>query len=97
MKKTIQTINVPIRKATLDDFHTNRRKHVGMVYLLINENGKAELYRLKEDTVSEMLIPFIEKGRCYILASVSDVCYELELVEKEVEWVKEGVAVENNV
>lgn len=88
----LQTINLPIRLATFEDFHTNNKKHLGMIYLIINEKGKAEVHRLKETTSGDMITPWIKQGRCFVIANVDDVCCELETIEKEVEWIKDTVA-----
>jgi len=63
-----------------------------MIYILMNEKGKAEVHRMKETTSGEMIAPWIKQGRCFVIANVNDVCCDLETIEKEVDWIRDGVA-----
>lgn len=92
-KVKLPNVNLPIRKASVSDFHTNGKKKTGMIYLLLNQVDKLEVYRLKEKTKGEEIKPFIDQGKCFVIADVNDVCCELEMKEMEVDFVGDGVEI----
>jgi hypothetical protein len=56
------------RRATIDDFHTNGRKKIGMEYLIkwIIRDDYYQVCIVSENLKGENLKPFIEFGRVFV-------------------------------
>jgi hypothetical protein len=56
--------------ATIDDFHINDVRKIGMKFYVRNSKNEYEEYTVKENTESKKLIGFIKVGRVFIKEGV---------------------------
>lgn len=70
-------VTVKLIKAEMSDFthyengEQGTVRNVGMMYWLLNTEGKMEPYRLSPTTDTRIILQWIKAGKCYVFKSLS--------------------------